>query len=61
MTPVVSDEILTRESTAQDDGIFKHEGIFRIDPHAAFAAPDEDENAFPPSPTPLPPGERKKE
>jgi hypothetical protein len=30
MTSVVSDEILTRESTAQDDGFFKHCYIFRI-------------------------------
>jgi len=33
------DEILSRprKTRAQDDGIFKHLCIFRIDPHAAFA------------------------
>jgi hypothetical protein len=35
---------------------FTNFGIFRVDGHAAFAAPDEDENAFPPHPiAPSPP------
>ncbi len=44
MTHAVSDEILTRESTNPDDGNVKRNCIFRIDPHATFVAPDEDEN-----------------
>ncbi|NLJ48174.1 MAG: hypothetical protein GX428_01100 [Candidatus Atribacteria bacterium] len=34
--------------------LFTYSGLFRIDVHAAFAAPDEDENS-PPHPHPLPP------
>ncbi|QPM69427.1 hypothetical protein RT761_02660 [Atribacter laminatus] len=35
--------------------------VFRIEPHAAFAAPDDNENKLPPHPGPLPPrGEGKK-
>jgi len=33
---------------------------FRIDPHATFVAPIEDKKITSPSPTPSPPGERKK-
>jgi hypothetical protein len=39
---------------AQDDRLKNlFEGIFRIDPHAAFAAPDEDENLYIPTNFPL--------
>jgi hypothetical protein len=41
--------------------LFTYSDIFRIDPHAAFAAPDDDENELPPHPDPLPQrGEGKK-
>ena len=48
MTPVVSGEILTRESTVQDDSIivFMENCIYRIDPHATLVAPVEDENTI---------------
>jgi hypothetical protein len=43
MTPAVSDEILTRESTNPDDRLKNSfESIYRLNPYAAFAAPDDD-------------------
>jgi len=36
-----------RKANPQDDGLKNSfDGIFRIDLHAAFAAPDEDENTY---------------
>ncbi len=33
-----------QKSRAQDDGIFEHSWIFRIDLHATLVAPDDNEN-----------------
>ena len=70
MTPAVSDKILTRKSTAQDDELKAHppnppqwgnllDGNFRIELYAVFTTTDENENKYPPHLNPLPPGERK--